>query len=64
VSPLSLRSVVEYDVRLDMLGCLYRVPQTIAGVSERIGGGEQVGHHMKMLVSFGLVEVANGQADG
>lgn len=63
MSSSPLKSVVEHDVRLDILCCLDGEPLTIPQVSARIGKDERhVAHHMTMLDSFDLVEQA-GEAE-
>jgi DNA-binding transcriptional ArsR family regulator len=64
VSSSPLKSVVEHDVRLDMLDCLDGTPLTITEVGDRISRDKtHVGYHMKMLVTFGLVEVTEREGE-
>jgi len=65
MNSLPLKSVVEHDVRLDILCCLNGKPLTVSLMSARTDRPERhVGHHIKVLDSFRLVEKARDSRVG
>jgi DNA-binding transcriptional ArsR family regulator len=58
-----LESVVMHDLRLDILCCLVGSdPLTVAQLSSRVGKSPRsVGHHVKLLDSFGLIKKTGDQ---